>query len=330
MVLKKSLNNKRKMNKKGIFFTLLTIAILALFLITYSISNVAKQRESLKNRVETLNNFVFSVQDDLQRKMYISGYRAILCYEKYLTNSDKDKFIIDTNASFTELFFEGELYDIPQELMVGATPLEGGATYEYIEKEIKERGDKSNIGIEFNKAQTSVKMTQDDPWNVKVTLTTNLSIKDKGGLAEWNKILIVSAYIPIENFNDPIYYKNTNNYLNPKFIRNPNFSVEGSSTDVINNITYQINNQLYISHTNAPSFLDRFEGDLESSSPNGIESFVGNVITRKTDRSSVDYIYFRDGASSYCPIGGFEWLKLDCIGLSNAAFYKVSCSSLCS
>jgi hypothetical protein len=328
MVLKKYLKEKRKMNKKGIFFTLLTIAILALFLITYSINNAAKQRESLKDRVETLNTFVFSIQDDLQRKMYISGYRVLVCFERRISNSNGTVFIDNVNLRFNEAFFNGSLNGEVQSLMTDSAG-SGGARFSDLVQDIKGRGNKSNIDIEFY--NPTVLMSQDDPWNVKITLLTGLLISDRGGLVEWNKTLSVNSYIPIENFDDPTYYTHTNNDLSPKFRSNPNFSVSGSAAQIKSNITYQINNQLYINHTTAPSFLDRFEGNLSGYNINGIESFVnvsGIKGTRFSDRSTVDYIYFKNVGSSSCSVTSVtDWFRLgDNNAPSNITFYNIACS----
>ena len=51
----------KKMNKRGMFFTILTIALLSLFLVSYSVYSYAQNREGINKRIKTMNNFVSSL-----------------------------------------------------------------------------------------------------------------------------------------------------------------------------------------------------------------------------------------------------------------------------
>ena len=44
------------------FFTVITIFIITLFFMSYTVYDYVKDRSSINKRVETLNNFVFSVE----------------------------------------------------------------------------------------------------------------------------------------------------------------------------------------------------------------------------------------------------------------------------
>jgi hypothetical protein len=122
----------------------------------------------------------------------------------------------------------------------------------------------------------------------------------------------------IVNFNDPIYYVESNGLVMNQFVRATNLNF--SDDDVLFD---HINNSYYIASTSAPSFINRIKGDF-SSDPNGIESIVNldelkNQGIALQKKSAVDYLYFDEGYSgeanqvenvtrvgSYCP-----WLVID-------------------
>ena len=84
------------LNKKGIAFTMITITILSLFALSYGTYSLIKDRSSINKRITTLNNFVLSVEKDLSRKIYISGYRAIFLFNKNIV--ENGTYIVDLNG----------------------------------------------------------------------------------------------------------------------------------------------------------------------------------------------------------------------------------------
>ena len=70
------------MNKKGFFFTGIAILLLSLFLASYTFYDDVQDRKSVQKRVETMNSFMFSIEKDLERQVYVSGFRTILVMEK--------------------------------------------------------------------------------------------------------------------------------------------------------------------------------------------------------------------------------------------------------
>ena len=46
-------------DKRAMFFTILTIAIISLFFVSYTFYSAIKDRNPVSKRIETLNNFVF-------------------------------------------------------------------------------------------------------------------------------------------------------------------------------------------------------------------------------------------------------------------------------
>ncbi|MFH1400079.1 MAG: hypothetical protein ABIH41_01040 [Nanoarchaeota archaeon] len=87
-------------------------------------------------------------------------------------------------------------------------------------------------------------------------------------------------------------------------------------------LQYHLNSSLYIPSRSAPSFIQRFEGDL-TPSPAGIESLVNLQVLADqgvpidNNRSVVDYLYFGlNDTANYCDIQNMEfppeyWFILD-------------------
>jgi hypothetical protein len=291
-------------NKKAMFFTVLVISILLIFVISYSFVSISKDRKAINRRIETMNNFVFSTEKDLPRQLYISGFRIIFLIEKDILETGD--YIGDLNATIEELFYNGSMNGNNQELMKGAN---FSGMQEFVDNKA------SKINAEVYLSEPVLKVTQEDPWNIKFSLNISMLVVDNANLSSWNKTLEVNSYIPIENFEDPVYIVETNNVITNKISRTSYYPfVEGSD---ISNLSDHLVNSSYVSSVLAPSFLQRLEGNF-GSSDNGIESLVylpslssqGMPIE---DKCIVDYIYFSSQNPSplYMTTGMQGWFKLD-------------------
>ncbi|MFH1365691.1 MAG: hypothetical protein ABIH28_03845 [archaeon] len=288
-----------KRNKKAMFFTLFALVLLSLFLISSTLYIVISDRDSTSKRIETMNGFVFSVEQNLPRQIYISGYREIFLLEKQI--ADTGEYISELNSKFEELFYNGSISQIEQEIMLGAT-------FSDINNSINEKAKKMNMNADIS--SPSISFTQEDPWNVKITFNSRLLLKDNAGLASWDKNLEIISYIPIVNFGDPLYIVSTNGKVTNKINKTIYESFE------IPNLILHNQKMYYKASTTAPSFLDRLQG-INNANENGIESLVylpalsqqGIAIK---DKSCVDYIYFSSNNPAFQPIDGMpSWFKLD-------------------
>lgn len=307
-----------KINKRGMFFTLLVVSMISLFVLTYSVYSIVKDRSSINKRLETLNEFNVLIDSDLPRHIYVSGYRIIYMFEKRITKYYY--YIDDVNIRFNEAFFNGTIYDTASDeeiaLMQGIRykdiidPNYIGSLNYYAK----------SINVYINFSNPKIYLSQDDPWRIKVTFTANLLIKDKGNLASWNRSVVAISYIPIDgNFEDPIYVVGTSGLVPNKINRSIyNNFVSGNN---VTNLSLHLNNSYYISSTLAPSFLDRLEGKKDPNL-NGIESFVNfkklsdQGILVDSTKSCVDYLYFLDNHPQVYVIQGTNpalpsWFRID-------------------
>jgi len=304
------------MNKRGMFFMILAIVLVTFLIFSLTFFSFVKDRGAIEDRIDTLNGFVFAAEEDLERRLFISGFRMIFLFEKRII--EQGEYIDDTENRFNELFYNATLYG------ESFPDIMSGATLGDIEDELEGKANK--IGANLSLYNANLVVTQDDPWNVKVSLNAELFIDDISGLASWNRTLVSEALVPVEGFGDPIYSVSTNSLVFENITRSPYVF---DPADVANLRDHTLGSFYIASPNNAPSFLQRLEGDL-TSDLNGIESLVNldrlvsaGVIVDPS-RSDIDFEYF--GVSSnecaVSPAGMPSWFKLNS---NRVADYQVSC-----
>ena len=292
----------KKINRKGMFFTVLVIALLSLFLVSYTIYSAVQDRSAISKRIQTMNNFLFSLEKDLERQGKIAGFRIVFLAEDYITRTGN--YVSDVDGFFQESFFNGSVYGQENEIMLGAR-------YEDILDSINDKANKINVNISISEPELSV--LQEDPWHVALLFSFDLTMQDNTKLASWSKRENIKSLINIENFEDPIYIINTNGKVTNKINRTV---YDSFSRDDVSNLSAHVTNSYYITSSLAPSFLDRLEG-RKTASENGIESLVylpklsqqGISVQQK---SVVDYIYFSTENPSSQQVAGMpDWFRLD-------------------
>lgn len=266
------------------------------------IYSIKINNDAINKRVQTLNNFVFSLQQDLERQVYVSGFRSVFLIEKKI--DDTGDFIDNFNLRLRECFFNGTLYNENQDLM-------NGAKYNDIMSNLNTKARTMNINITITNPEITA--IQEDPWNIKVTLKGNITITDLGKLALWNKSLVITSYIPIEGFEDPLYVAGSHVITNKI---NRTLSRPFVNGNDVSNLSKHVQGSFYKESIYAPNFLMRFTGNF-SSDNNGIESFVnlqkldesGGIIEHK---SCIDHIYFsEDNPPVYSVPGMPPWFLID-------------------
>ncbi len=293
-----------ELNKKGIFFTITVLVILSLFLVTYTIYSLVNDQKTIQKRVSTMNNFLFSIEQDLQRQLYISGFRSILVAEEWIVSNGQ--YISDINSTFQENFFNGTMYGQGNSLL-------DFTKYADIIDSTNQKA--SSLNINFTFANPHATITQDNPWHIKFILVFDMQMKDQSNLASWNRTETITAQVPISNFEDPIYLVATSGKTANSFNKTLTYTfVQGSDVSALLD---HATNSRYIESSSAPSFINRLQGQIASSSPYGVESLVnlqelaGQGISLQ-DKSCIDYIYFSSlNPTSYHVTGMPSWFKID-------------------
>ena len=302
-----------KSNKKGIFFTALVLVIATILLLTYAISTIPNDRSVLKKRVQTMNEFLISSESDLERQLYVMGFRAIFVFNNHI--AQQGTYISNPEISFQELAYNGTLYQQNQSLF-------RGITFRDIENTLQQRAQKLNINITL--LNPMLALAQSDPWKIDIALNTTIIMTDENNLVSWNRSLTITARVPVQGLEDPLYIVNTNGLVTVKVKQTPHIVFVENT-----NITSLLNHTLssyYRAHADAPSFISRLQGNL-SASPYGIESLVNlqklaaqGVPTQQ--KTVVDYLYFSTQNPAHNGVSGMpSWFRLDAAHL---AYYNAS------
>ncbi len=282
-------------NKRGVLFTLLTIIIVSLFALSYSFLSNTNSRESTQKRIETLNSYVYTVEEDISRNLFVAGFRTT-----YITLEEirQNPNIINSNFTsvFNESFFEGTYNGNSKSLMQGAT-------FKDIIKDLENSSSRINANVTIENA--SVYVNQVDPWNLRFNMKFRLKVWDLNGFVSWDKETIASSIVPTKYFDDPMYISKTKGNYNVKVKE----TIYNNLSNV-NNFSWHLDGEYYINHSDAPSFLNRLEGKFIAD-PNGVESFIdldklaliyqtigGNI----ENRSNIDYMYFSENNSIWCKV----------------------------
>jgi len=187
--------------------------------------------------------------------------------------------LLDENSSFEEAFFNGTIEGYTDSEFEAIMT---GAKFSDIVNNIRIKANKINANVSFSNPTMTV--SQDDPWNVKITFGSNFVMEDLGGLASWDKTQSIIAYVPIVGFQDPSYFINTGVDVS---INQTPYTTFTSST-----LQLHAENTFYLANIDAPSFLDRLEGNIAVSNTNGIESLAVPKLSSISGRSIVDHEYF--------------------------------------
>jgi len=341
-----------KMNKKGIFFTFAAIALSIVIIFSfkvYSDFGLKDEMEVIEIRINTMNNFILDLENDLENAIFITGFRSLLSLEDYMT--DKDLFFDSTGVlapklqdAFEETFRDGTI------TFGGSTDNMGimdNNTFLNWTDRIKSQSNRTNIKLEFN--IDSVTIRQSGPWTVEVEVQLDIDIEDEKNTASWTitnkeytaRINITSEGSTAEKFVDPLYIVYNDGLANNAILITPvtDFSGAGLVTHLAP-LDGTMGSSYYRGHSDAPNYLMRFEGNL-GSDPNGIESLVDTPklaaagATTYPSKTAVDYIYFdTTNNPSDEPILGMEaypWFELDYSGgtcdptTGHVLFYQRAC-----
>jgi len=307
-------------NKKGIFFTVTVIIIMSLFLLNFTFFSDIKERKTTQNRIKSLDNFVFSVDEDLPRQFGISTFRIVFLLERKVIESGT--YLTNFTEAFGETFYNGTVLGTTNPTIES---LMEGATFPDIVESIQNRAAK--IGANVTITNSRINISQDNPWEIKLIVEAEITIKDLNNLAIWNKTVNITSFTPIDNLEDPVYFVETGGKATNKIFKQTNLTfVNGSDITILENHAL---NSTYIASSEAPSFIQRLEGNLSAHSQ-GIESLVNlqhlsSLGISVDDKSVVDHIYFSNSNPSACntaPSGMPGWFKLDDNHIDT---YNVSC-----
>jgi hypothetical protein len=281
-----------KKNKKGYFFTLTVILILALvylFFASHRDPGYSRQAQVSEQRLQEVNRIITLIEKDAETGLRIAAFRTIMALDANITQSgpiDNSKFDVIIN----ELLIYGKINEHEQSYM---------KNHSIIDWEDKAKLMLQNLNLEAEFSGTTSSLTQTSPWTIIARYETTLNITDRFTKSNWNKTLNVTSRLPIEDFYDPLFSIHTGTK------RKINKKPEGES---ISNLQGIINNEYYVASNNSPGFLQRFQ----TKSNNhiyvniGIESLIDKTspFIELKQRPIIDSLYFSQESYESCIVQG--------------------------
>ena len=309
------------MNKKGVFFTIISLIIFSSLLYFYISNNQRSYTDDIEvveSRVKTMDTYIADIEQDVERGLYISSMRSLIGMSDFMVTNGT--FVDDFGSAFNELMLNGSINNQQINITLNNT------FRDWIDKIII-LGGKLNIDVKFHNMHVHV--FQDSPWAIKMTATGIVNLTDRKGIASWLRPLNITAELEIIDFEDPLYTVNTKGKIVNKVSRRTATTPFDTGSN-LNEVILHINNSIYIDSASAPSFIMRFEGNT-SPSPVGIVSVVN---LKEIETSAIeflyanaaceDYLYFNTTTTPGCIVnetkGTLSWLRL-----AAPSIYDASC-----
>ena len=303
--------------KKGYVYTISILLLLGVLLALHT-AQTNNQQPIANNqlRMIAMNDFLSDLEQDLERATFIAGFRSFLAIEEHLI--DTTAYLDSLEDTFFEAITKGTIQEQEYEI------LNNSALKDYF---LRINYTASQQGLIINLTTNNLVLSQVNPWSVRVTHEPTIYLLDARAGIEWNLTTTTTTNIPISNLQDPLYIIETNNRAPNEITRQePPYYVHPTTNDTTN-LEETMINSYYAASEQAPSFLQRYEGN-NTPHEQGIQSLINpellsaQGITIYDDRSLVDHLYFFEpGSADWCDIQGLPvYFKIDD---DNKVFYDL-------
>ncbi|MFH0874539.1 MAG: hypothetical protein V1859_01270 [archaeon] len=309
--------------KRGVFFTFAAIFLVILIISVSTTKTTFRYQQkgyAITSRVRAMNTFLTDMENDLDRELYIGGYRALLGMQKYIRI--KEGFIENPIIIFSEIFINGTANGTTIDLMYQ----EGrGADLTSWVSRINEEANKLNIDLIIIPNNISLEMIS--PWITRISASFTINVTDENKIAsfEYNKTFYKE--ISIIGFEDPLYTVYTDDKVSNLIFATTVSDFVDDATNSTEGLMLHLNMSYYNATGFGPDFLMRFSGNL-SASAYGIESMINLEDLQKQgisvkNQSVVDYIYFgTTSPPNYCNVQNMpSWFIID---IADASGYEVN------
>src|SRR3989338_109556 len=281
-----------KMKRKGIFFTFISIVIVAVFLLVLTPQadiTLQKDTQAVRTKINTIDNYIESIEDSyLTTALKSSTFKTMLSLAYYMNTTGK--FMTNLDPAFSEIIINGTLNKVPVDSLTGKKIMDNNTLANWSLRI-------ANVGKDTYNAETNItiintSVTQTDPWRLTSILTVNISVKSS--ISDWKISKTIVATTSLEGLYDPYYLVNTVSMPSyGKRIRQSNVPFDKWNISQVR-ITLENSTYVYWKNTKAPSYLMRFVNNTNGSGCCGIESFVDpNRISPSDQRGSyIDYAFW--------------------------------------
>ncbi len=212
-----------KMNRKGVFFSIVSVFIITIFYLSFSMSTerrmLESEMEATRTRVDVLNSIVNDLESRyLERMLYVASYSALGSMSRYSVSptgcpnrfcGPSNNFLgFELGASFKDLntsIFEGKIH--PNAFSSIDLPSGYGITQQNLQAQLAQLAiDFENLGLKIEGLSFEVTtFEQKDPWTVVVGATISYDFRDESKVASWKGKTHKQVEVDIRGFMDPLY-----------------------------------------------------------------------------------------------------------------------------
>jgi hypothetical protein len=281
-------------NKKGVFLTFISIAIVAAVMIIFTPSNVSLEKDitSIKSRVSKVNDYVFDLEKVyLDNTLKATGRRTIIALIKHMNANSA--FLSNFEDSFSEVIMDGTIEGVNIDNSYPETIMTGNTFKNFVNSITAQAENTFNVQTVFDPIhKDNITITQTLPWFVDVEAKVVFSVLTDEGTASWKKNVTIKTQISVENFEDPNYLVKTSGSFVNKIKKTDTLFNEWDVETVKDHIrdgTY-----VHFEESKAPNFIMRFTEDMSESPCCGIESLIdpNHASINDKDVSYSDYLYW--------------------------------------
>ncbi len=297
---------KKMLFRKGAIFTVLSVVMSSLILITFFSSTempVDSGVEQVKLRVYLTNHYVQQSDKYVQNALLSSSHAAFPALINHIINKG---YLSDFDEDFESCLLIGSFTggNCPEDANINSI-IQG------IEDFVKD-----NLDIDFSINIKDITLIQDErsgPWRVRVQANFNVSASD--GYARWATERTVSRDFDFSGLPDPTHSRHGLPARNFSFNESLTVFIEQSST-----LNYLALDKEYIRYRLAPGFLGRLRGNLtEQSNCCGITSILlPSDVGGYSELSHLDFIW---AGGNNCYLEPYR--RFDFSGLGNYRDYGI-------
>src|SRR3989338_4446120 len=253
------MNKKALKGKGGVFFTLISLTLVAILLVIFARNlSAVRDTESTAARIRSIDSFLKDVESSyLPLSARASGYRAVLATTQYLNSTQQ-------YISFPQSEIGGVL--INGTLASGQVMTEN--TLSNFTSHIMDVA-KETYSIDLYVVLNGAQVGQTSPWQIEIEV--NVSLLARADVGNWSRDATIRTQIPIAGFLDPQYLIRTGAYEQP--ISQSNITNGQWNISVLDSFISE-GRYLHVEGSGAPSFLERFKESPEPSECCGIESTI--------------------------------------------------------
>ena len=276
------------MNRKAIFFTLMSILIIELVVMSYLISidtNHNRRIPTIENRIKVADAYNKRIKDSILDKLVkVASYKAM---QELIANPKDYSSIEELNGYFTSIVFNGTIPYIKG----GITSIENVTLNSTLKKLTQVMNNTFHINAFFNPKKLEIFQSElTGPWLFAVNFSFDYFIGTN--LGEWNMTgTSIIVTVPVIGLRDPLYLHHASTY-EMFFRRSYDENIVWNNETLLNFIA----NKTYRHEPKAPNFIQRIMNSVSNSTCCGVESFINpediSSLGGHEDESYVDYCFF--------------------------------------